>query len=817
MGMNMNDLHKEGSITAYLSLIIVIILSLIVTCVESARVSAAKVYGKSVLNTALQSTFGEYYLPLYDRYHIFALDAGYGNLDYDEEQLIDNITEVMEESLSPDLTDHMLQQKMNKNFLICNLSVDNLTVTERRTILDKNGEIFKEQALNYQKYSSAAKLLEAFLGKLGALSSVEEANKLIDNKLEVETTLYEIDTKLLCLVEYIDGFAVDENGIKMKDNGKPTVVDTFAKKIVNFPINQDSVQINNTTLYNAVAGKYVNETIVLDELLQSGEEVKENKQKWEECCEELDSFMEDYDPLDLEQGKEKSKLSQKVSKANKRYKNSLSTLKSLQTSINDLMNKMLANSDKAITCLEEIKGIRTSTRAGVEEYIAAIEEKKDVLEKSLYEELLNGTEEMNEYTDSSNSKISIVYNIDLMEETLKNNRSILTQCSNMIQQPFSDEESSYSAWENSINEAKNQILKYSHDGLAIDYSKISLTTEDNEALDFFKDLINDGITSLVVEEAEKLSKAKLPEENLVSINAAVGGEEGSESIHNFIEKNISEDENAEAELNLEQLGLPIGDVLLSEANSLMESILYISYIEEHFSNYLTENEKSINEQILTYEQEYILYGNTLDEDNLKALVTRIVIIRTIINLIHVLSDSTKTNTASVYAATLVGFTGLPFLISIVKYITLFIWAFEAALVETAALLQGKEVSLLTTKDTFVLEFTDIFKMSKDFILNKAKNYKDTLGGIRLGYQDYIRIFYLLQDKKKQYYRSLDLIQENIRYVYEDSFLLSRCLTEYEVSATLSMPEMFFSLPFITDKKMQSIKGYQYNIKGAVSY
>ena len=69
----MRALHikEEGTITVFLSLILLLILSLLFTMIEGARVNTAKVFAERALTAAMDSTLAEYYGPLWEEYHIF--------------------------------------------------------------------------------------------------------------------------------------------------------------------------------------------------------------------------------------------------------------------------------------------------------------------------------------------------------------------------------------------------------------------------------------------------------------------------------------------------------------------------------------------------------------------------------------------------------------------------------------------------------------------------------------------------------------------------------------------------------------------------
>lgn len=807
--------RREGSITAYLTLIMFLVLALIATCIEAARVSAAQGYANRVLNTALRSTLGDYYMPLYDNYHLFGLDTGFGDKNIQEAELIERIQNTMEDSFEPKTNFLFLQQSADRNFLICNPKVDTIKIRERRTFLNNNGREFKNQTINYQKYSAAASLLEEFLGKCNLLTETEEINELLEDKLEVETQLYEIDKQMLKLVQYIDGFAIEDSGIRLDSKGNPGISDPFVKKLVNFTVSEDTVQINQPVLYKAIKDKYINPSACIDELIGLGKEAIHKKARVEELSAELEILLLDADYDDPEYVMQENSLKQWLFEAELEFGSCVSKINSLQNKLNQLPPLTLVSVEYALSCVDTILNTRESSRTGIEEYVDKVKASEEFLGEDYYEELLKEAEQMSSYSDESVSKLSIVYNITQMRETLINNRNLLTKIEKYQIPAYSPDITSYESWRATLLSLNTVFNDFSHEGLGIDYSSFNLTKESNGALSTFESLVNAGVAGLVIEDVEALSKGAVIEENLISTKQSIEKETSSMDMDELLSNTSNENETYDTTSSFEQAGLPIGDIIAEGSNTLIENILYIAYLEEHFSDYISKD--ATNEQVLSYELEYILYGNPTDKENIEAVVMRIVIVRAVVNLLHVLTDTEKGNTALIYATAIVGFTGLQFLISITKYIILFIWAFEAALVETAAIILGKEVPILTTKKNFTVQFSEILTMSKSNILRKAKNYESAKEGLRFGYKDYLRLFFLLQNKPKQYYRTMDLVQENIRYMYDSNFLLSRCVTDYEVRVNFYMPEMFLSMPFIKNSDMRSVKGYEFTLDAAVSY
>ena len=231
--------------------------------------------------------------------------------------------------------------------------------------------------------------------------------------------------------------------------------------------------------------------------------------------------------------------------------------------------------------------------------------------------------------------------------------------------------------------------------------------------------------------------------------------------------------------------------IVKEGEELTERVLFLSYLAEHFSNYIEQAEQ---ESALLYEQEYLLCGDTKDSSNLYEVVGRILLVRMIFNLVHVMSDAEKSGLAGEVAMGLLGATGLPILVSIMKFLILFVWATEAALVETAALLQGKKLVVIPTRNRFPVSFSELLLMSGERIQQKAEALSEQ-GGFSLGYSEYLMLFLLLQKEEVQIMRALDLIQENLG-LEEAGFRVGQQVCYFSVQAEYLLPELFTSLPLL---------------------
>lgn len=821
----------SGVITIYLALTLSIMITLIVTTIEMARVTAAKSYSKRVLQTAMESVLCDYYLPLFERYHVFGLDIGYGSSTADSNILVDEIRRGMDISFLPLNNDPQSNFLLhNKSYLICNPKIDTLMVENLHYLTDWDGEFFRKQATSYMKYQATAEGLEYLLDSVHALDKTEKANQKFEEKMKVEQEFMLIDKDILKLLEVIDGIKIKDNQIECK-NGKVKTVNSFAKKLLTEEPSMDNTWINHSTIFESVKDNYINYPKRLNNLKSSAQDVtKRYKTAYENAVrqreEDLLSLRKERAEL-IKKSKDKpydtSEIDARITSLEQSpiaidiyVKDSLiescNSINQDIVSFLDTLKDVNEKANQSLSLVQKIKEARYNAQDSKNNFLEELNKAKEEIGDDLYEELSKSSEEMERYSNPQEKGIGIIKDIVLMEETLKQNINVLDEIERYPLPNMTYTEEGYTTWLSSVNQIHNSLDKFKLEGLAFDYSGVNLSEEKNSILKNAKSMISDGLLNLVMEDVESISKAELNQLELPSFTAKKSPENGSQAENNI--KNLLDTEDRE-DVTTTGIGSYGTDALGNFSNSLVEELLFQAYENEHCTYYLSENYKP--GQVLQYELEYLLYGNMSDKENVSSFINRLILIRTIGNMISVLTDANKVREASAFAAAVVGFSGLPFLISVVKYVILFIWALEQSLVETATMLLGNKVPLFSQKDDFVVEFKDLITFNKDTILKKAKSYKTKEGFLSVGYKEYLQISLFFSNKNNQYYRMMDLIQENLRYEYEDTFRIRNCMVSYRAEAKISMLEQFFSLPLAIHREALSINGYQYLAQSAVSY
>jgi hypothetical protein len=121
--------------------------------------------------------------------------------------------------------------------------------------------------------------------------------------------------------------------------------------------------------------------------------------------------------------------------------------------------------------------------------------------------------------------------------------------------------------------------------------------------------------------------------------------------------------------------------------SLYQHLLVNEYTGKFFRNFRTELETK-KEEIgisgnggLAYEMEYIIGGKDTDEENLVAVVNRLLAVREGLNFVYLLSDGQKREEARSLAMMVTGVTGLAPLVLLTTFFILSLWALGEALMD----------------------------------------------------------------------------------------------------------------------------------------
>ncbi len=158
---------QNASITVFISIILLLILALLGTLIESARVASADLRVTQNVELSLNSVFSEYAKEVFEDYGILLLWE-------DESEIVSGINKYLEKNIN---YKNDFIQKHNDLF---GIKVRKLEVSNTSYATSGNGEYMASQIYNFMKYKVIGDAVDILLDKCNSLSQGEKITGLFD-------------------------------------------------------------------------------------------------------------------------------------------------------------------------------------------------------------------------------------------------------------------------------------------------------------------------------------------------------------------------------------------------------------------------------------------------------------------------------------------------------------------------------------------------------------------------------------------------------------------------------------------------------------
>lgn len=326
-------------------------------------------------------------------------------------------------------------------------------------------------------------------------------------------------------------------------------------------------------------------------------------------------------------------------------------------------------------------------------------------------------------------------------------------------------------YKNSLAMYQQKFEDFNLNNLGINFDNIETQKESSSFIDSVDALLNGGLLSFVAGEVS---------------SKGVDNKEFPSKV--FIKEKDNKTNNE--------------DNILSASS---KKVLTSEYVIKHFGNY----RNVLKDSALDYEAEYVIAGKTSDRENLEAVLGDIVLIRSGMNLISLLKDSQKKAEALSLATAIIGFTGQPVFVEIVKYIILSTWALAESITDAKALCEGKKVPTIKNANEWNVSIEGLKNFSSETI--NSKSYEKGLS-----YEDYLRLLLIMQNTRTQAYRDMDVIQANMCKREHLDFRMKDCIASMKIEASFKANQLFVAFGFIS-KYLDSSKGYSFKYLQEYSY
>ena len=891
----------QASVTVFLVLIFTLIFSLILASLEAAGSAANRATLQLLVDGAAESVMSDYYRPLYDEYHLFALNTGYDTSKADLYRLGRHLANRIELNLDG--------QQLKR-----------CVVTDTQPYTGDGGAGFVRQAVSYEELALAGRTLSELLEKAGVLSSQAKVSEALTQKNAIESSLAELDRYTLRLMKLIDGVEVTVETTASDGTGY-SVGGAFVKEFFVLPVNQVNTGINNDEIYAVLKGRYVNPldkadavTACIEEYMQVKNEASELEIQCNELCAEAESLETEIGRLQAEAaqetaGSEAEDMSdvtiilpnaedmpdvtmqesgalqepfgpeaedlQDASAETEEVRTLKEELNAVKDELAEAETLLAAVMEQESTKAGEISAIVSDLKALCNENLAVLSEAESLvtgamgLQEALkpsvaafgqllaaegeeYDsETLTGLTDslslMQAYvgigtdgTVSGGGEAGSVTDYAAIAETLKYDRELL-RSHVMPLLACLEQRISFDAAEKRLSQAKElrqYLSSYSYANLQFDYSSVasgSLTELTQEQYsNLASGLLSEGLLELLLSGVDYSSDNKIETTLLPKLSDDSDGSDDSGESDGSVESDGSDDSgdsgnnlasgdiSGQNEMNSDTMDLEdarssswlsdLCEVVQSAAGNAYDRVMMAQYIQSHFGMFTQSTAQG--RTVLNYEQEYILCGGDSDIENLAGTALKLLTLRYPIVCAYALTSSSMNREASATAELIVGFAGVPFLTLAVKYLILMVWALEQAIVETAAIMRGRQVPAITGEASFCVSYTDMFTFSSEMVAKKTETFSG--GTICPDYGDYLLILLLLQSFSAQAERTLGVIQENIRYGYDEDFLLANCILGFAAETEIESETSYINHGIHTYYN-SSIRGYSYTLHATVKY
>lgn len=170
---------KKGYITVFLSLSLTLILSLVLTVIEGARISAIRMKFECVADIGMNSILAEYHREMLEQYDLLFVDTSYGT----NTPSIANV----EEHLRNYMQKNMQNQKSSilhrtRDFL--DMRMGDAELIEYSIASDDDGNVLKRQVTDYMADYPIGYFIERLMGNSGQISSSRMDSRDTDGERE---------------------------------------------------------------------------------------------------------------------------------------------------------------------------------------------------------------------------------------------------------------------------------------------------------------------------------------------------------------------------------------------------------------------------------------------------------------------------------------------------------------------------------------------------------------------------------------------------------------------------------------------------------
>lgn len=271
-GGNMFDFFQKtkGSISLFLALIMLPMMTVAGLVVDGSRISAARTSISGAGDLAMNAALSEYDQILYDVYGLFAMSENMEELEKNCERYFRNS---LENSGMLEDSDSYTREFINSIFNslsssdmdfsnIVDVDVDSFTLTGVESSALANPSVLERQIVDYMKYRAPINLGKGLLTKIGCIGETSKQTKAIEAKVDYDKKLDTVQDACKTAYDSINAYndLVSGNGAKFKDDyisklsGDISSAKTNVETMVKYILASKNESLKVSSFYNSSPG-----------------------------------------------------------------------------------------------------------------------------------------------------------------------------------------------------------------------------------------------------------------------------------------------------------------------------------------------------------------------------------------------------------------------------------------------------------------------------------------------------------------------------------------------------------------------------------
>ena len=675
---------KKGSVSLFAAMVFLLLLSLIITTIESARIQGGKVMVSTALSMGLDSVFAGFDEELFSEFGVLLLQGKENSNGIDRDFFASKLAEYMDYNIDVEKGLYFTNHTDMYGIDLMGISIGGVVKPT-----DEGGLIWQDMVVDYEKYAKVIDLAADYMEMEEQSEEAKAVDAICTQMMVVSDKIMIVNSGTRAMVQYIDGVICSSDGLNLNE---PVATGAFFKQFCPFEKNMNNVNIHYESIYNAACNYMTNPLSYVETAL---EQIDNG-----ESCE-----------------------------------GSINNLKSLVTSCKEYL-------DSAMVIFEEVE----QSKLTIEDEITVLDGLISTNENVLQKETMEGIQEEYELVcDYDEILADDICDIEAMGVSLRKDMQVFNDILTKIEEM--DYTKSKDKIKMDIEYIKNCILEFSLDAVCFEYSKLVYGNGESGVLDEVSGFLNEGFLGLMIPTDRTLSKRQISETNLASTTC-----------------------ETKKAIDVQSQGNP--------GTILAKRMIYTEYVMDNFNSFTDKKDGAG----LSYQVEYVLYGNKSDADNLTAAIFSIATIRSGTNMVYLLTDSDKKNTAYAIAANLVGTAKVEPLIRAIQFTLMYLWAYAEALMDVRILLSGEEIALVKSDETWQLTIDNLLSMNLDGDPPEQKG---------VNYEGFLRFLMYLEDDGKKSAYTMDLVELEMIQKGRNSFRLKNYIYGMEVTVSYSIMGKYY--------------------------